>query len=104
MQETICETLSCALVHHLGKTLIIYRPDLVAQRAKAEEENATRAVRTPSEPPTPKKQAAEGVTRSRRTEKAENGREHVCTPVINAHLVCRLLRGKQNKSIGRRME
>src|SRR3546814_18115746 len=49
MQETICETLSCALVHHLGKTLIIYRPDLVAQRAKAEEENPTRPVRKHTE-------------------------------------------------------
>src|SRR3546814_9317582 len=27
MLETICDKLSCAPVHHLGKTLIIYRPD-----------------------------------------------------------------------------
>jgi len=71
MLETICDTLSCALVHHLGKTLIIYRPDTAAQKAKAEAENATRAVRKPSEPHTPKKQAAQGVTRTRRTEKAK---------------------------------
>ncbi|HEY9571733.1 MAG TPA: YhbY family RNA-binding protein [Pusillimonas sp.] len=84
MQETICETLSCALVHHLGKTLIIYRPDLVAQRAKAEEENATRAVRKPSEPHTPKKQAAEGVTRSRRTEKAKRSAQKADRPETQA--------------------
>src|SRR5690606_25707071 len=71
MLETICDTLSCALVHHLGKTLIIYRPDVAAQKAKAEAENATRAVRKPSEPHTPKKLAAEGVTRTRRSEKAK---------------------------------
>lgn len=71
MMETICESLSCALVHHLGKTLILYRPDVAEQRAKAEAENATRAVRKPSEPHTPKKLAAEGVTRTRRSEKAK---------------------------------
>ncbi|NYT60071.1 YhbY family RNA-binding protein [Alcaligenaceae bacterium] len=71
MLETICESLSCAPVHHLGKTLIIYRPDVAAQKAQAEAENATRAIRKPSEPHTPKKLAAEGVTRTRRSEKAK---------------------------------
>src|SRR3546814_1528725 len=28
----------------------------------------------------------------------ENGRAHVCTPVTNAHLVCRLLLEKKNKN------
>lgn len=59
MLATICETLSCAAVHHLGKTLIIYRPDLVAQQARTEARNATRALRKPSEPYIPKKQAAQ---------------------------------------------
>ncbi|HUH59365.1 MAG TPA: YhbY family RNA-binding protein [Candidimonas sp.] len=71
MLETICDTLSCALVHHLGKTLIIYRPDDATLRAKTEAEYGTRAVRKPSEPHTPKKLAAEGVTRTRRTEIAK---------------------------------
>lgn len=71
MQEAICDTLSCALVHHLGKTLILYRPDAAVQRAKAEAEYSTRALRKPSEPHTPKKQAASGVTRTRRSEKAK---------------------------------
>jgi RNA-binding protein len=71
MLETICDTLSCALVHHLGKTLIIYRPDPSAVQAKTEAEYTTRAVRKPSEPHTPKKQAAQGVTRTRRTEKTK---------------------------------
>lgn len=69
--ETICESLSCAPVHHLGKTFIIYRPDEAAALAKAEAANATPARRKPSEPHTPKKQAAQGVKRTRRTEKAE---------------------------------
>lgn len=75
MLDTICETLSCAPIHHLGKTLIIYRPDVVAQQAKSEAENATRAIRKPSEPHTPKKLAAEGVTRTRRSEKAKRANQ-----------------------------
>ena len=59
MLEQICETLSCAAVHHLGKTLIIYRPDLLAQQAAVDAENATRAVRRKSDPYVPKKQAAQ---------------------------------------------
>lgn len=59
MLTTICETLSCAAVHHLGKTLIIYRPDLVAQQARTDARNATRALRKPSDPYVPKKQAAQ---------------------------------------------
>ncbi|MGB3835356.1 YhbY family RNA-binding protein [Castellaniella sp.] len=58
MLDTICETLSCAAVHHLGKTLIIYRPDLLAQQAALDAQNRTRAVRKKSAPYVPKKQAA----------------------------------------------
>jgi RNA-binding protein len=68
MLETICDTLSCATIHHLGKILIIYRPDVDAV-VKTEIAENTRAVRKPSEPYTPKKQAAQGITRTRRTEK-----------------------------------
>jgi RNA-binding protein len=71
MLETICETLSCAAVHHLGKTLIIYRADRAVVQAESEAKNATRALRKPSDPHTPKKLAASGVTRTRRVEKAE---------------------------------
>ncbi len=72
MLETICETLSCANVHHLGKTLIIYRPDPDARSPflQAEKEAPTRAVRKPAEPYTPKKLAATGQTKTRRDEKA----------------------------------
>lgn len=62
MLDAICEALSCAAVHHLGKTLIIYRPDALAQQAAAAAENATRAVRRKSEPYVPKKQAARPET------------------------------------------
>jgi RNA-binding protein len=68
--EGICETLSCAPVHHLGKTLILYRPDIEAERTRAAAENATRAVRKPSEPHTPKKLAATGASLTRKSEKA----------------------------------
>ena len=72
MLETICDTLSCASVHHLGKTLIIYRPNPDAKTPVLPEhkEAPTRAVRKPSEPHTPKKLAATGQTRTRRDEKA----------------------------------
>jgi len=72
MLETICETLSCAPVHHLGKTLIIYRPDPDAKTSVLPEhkEAQTRAVRKPSEPYTPKKLAATGQNKTRRDEKA----------------------------------
>src|SRR5690606_28613507 len=70
MMETICDALSCALVNHLGKTLILYRPDETAERARAQAEYTTRAVPKPSEPHTPKKQAAQGITRNRKAEKA----------------------------------
>src|SRR5690606_31953505 len=64
--ETICDALSCAAVHHLGKTLIIYRPD--AEKAAAEEQarNATRARRKPTEPYVSKKQAASGAKPARK--------------------------------------
>src|SRR3546814_4021700 len=35
---------------------------------------------------------------SRRSSRGEIGRAHVCTPVTNAHLVCRLLHEKKNKT------
>lgn len=71
MLETICDSLSCAPIHHLGKTLIVYRPSDVAAPVQAGETSVTRAQRKPSVPYTPKKQAASGVTRTRRVEKAE---------------------------------
>ena len=75
MLETICDTLSCANIHHLGKTLIIYRPDPEARSSvlaslEAPKEAPTRAVRKPSEPYTPKKAAASGQMKTRRSEKA----------------------------------
>lgn len=71
MLDTICDSLSCAPIHHLGKTLIIYRPGDAAAPVLASETSVTRAQRKPSAPYTPKKQAASGVTRTRRVEKAE---------------------------------
>lgn len=72
MLETICDTLSCANVHHLGKTLIIYRPNPDAKTSllAPKKEAPTRAVRRPSEPYTPKKLAASGQKLTRRDEKA----------------------------------
>ncbi|MCB5364486.1 YhbY family RNA-binding protein [Pusillimonas sp. CC-YST705] len=58
MLVTICDQLSCAPIHHLGKTLIVYRPK--AEAAPAAE--TTRAVRAPNAPHIPKKQAATGAT------------------------------------------
>lgn len=73
MLETICDTLGCASVHHLGKTLIIYRPTPGAQSPiqPVQKETPTRAVRKASEPYTPKKMAAAGQTLSRRNDKVK---------------------------------
>jgi len=59
MLAEICEALSCAAVHHLGKTLIIYRPRPGAQPAE-DPANKTRATRRKSEPYVPKNLAAHG--------------------------------------------
>lgn len=70
MLETICEALACAPVHHLGKMLIVYRPDGVAKPADTSP-MPTRALRKPSEPHTPKKMAATGAAKTRATRKGE---------------------------------
>src|SRR3546814_2936264 len=71
MLETICDKLSCAPVHHLGKTLIIYRPDAAAIPAHNESPMPTRALRDPSQPYTTKNLAAAGGTGTRSVETAE---------------------------------
>lgn len=61
MLQAICDTLSCAAVHHLGKILILYRPTPEqARQARAAERPAGR--RAAGQPHTPKKMAAEGKT------------------------------------------
>src|SRR5690606_1865324 len=64
MLAAICDALSCAPVHHLGKMLILFRP-LPGNVAAAAEPQASPARRKPSEPHTPQKLAAEGKTLSR---------------------------------------
>ncbi len=62
----ICEALSCAPVHHLGKTFILYRPSAGKPMPSAHALDAKPAkpagvkTRKASEPHTPKKMAAEG--------------------------------------------
>jgi RNA-binding protein len=56
----ICEALSCAPVHHLGKTLILYRPSASRPAPAARPAQDQPAKRKASEPHTPKKLAAEG--------------------------------------------
>jgi RNA-binding protein len=60
MLTNICETLSCATVHHLGKMLILYRPGSKGTYLKPAAELTTPAKRKPNEPHTPKKLAAVG--------------------------------------------
>jgi RNA-binding protein len=75
MLQRICDALSCAPVHHLGKVLILYRPESrnPVQTGPVSKERPTRAARKPSEPYTPKKLAAQGksVGRGRRKPVAE---------------------------------
>lgn len=60
MLNSICETLSCAAVHHLGKMLILYRFGAKGTYLKSTPAPDSPAKRKPSEPHTPKKLAAEG--------------------------------------------
>ncbi|GAA4332641.1 YhbY family RNA-binding protein [Pigmentiphaga soli] len=72
----ICDTLSCAPVHHLGKTLVLFRPTddapdadaLLARRGKRSEvADLGHGGRKPSEPHIPKKLAAAGKPAPART-------------------------------------
>ncbi|WP_019938343.1 YhbY family RNA-binding protein [Bordetella sp. FB-8] len=70
----ICEALSCAPVHHLGKLFILYRPSAHKPAPTARPEQAAKPVkRKASEPHTPKKMAAEGkkLARTPRRKAAE---------------------------------
>ncbi|ARP95290.1 YhbY family RNA-binding protein [Bordetella genomosp. 13] len=83
MLATICDTLSCAPVHHLGKTLILYRrqPGNV-QAAKTDAAPKRKA----SEPYTPKKLAAEGkrVTKTRAPRRTEDEAASPARPARDA--------------------
>lgn len=74
MLATICEMLSCAPVHHLGKTLILFRPlpGNVKPAALAAQEPEAPAKRRASEPYTPKKLAAEGKSLAKRPRRSES--------------------------------
>jgi RNA-binding protein len=75
---TICETLSCAAVHHLGKMLILYRYGSKGTYLKTES-NSDSPKRKASEPHTPKKLAAEGkkLEKPSRRTRAERDEEQV---------------------------
>lgn len=62
MLASICDALSCASVHHLGKMLILYRPRPGMPSPAAPAAAAGQPKRKASEPHTPKKLAAEGKT------------------------------------------
>jgi len=70
---TICDTLSCAAVHHLGKMLILFRPGTEESTYLAQPKTVSQK-RKANEPHTPKKLAAVGkkVTKpSRRANRTE---------------------------------
>lgn len=73
MLTSICDTLSCAPVHHLGKILILFRPlaGNVKPAALAAAEPERPAKRRACEPHTPKKLAAEGKTLAKRPRRSE---------------------------------
>ncbi|MDO9023187.1 YhbY family RNA-binding protein [Zwartia sp.] len=58
--RSICEALSCAAVHHLGKMLILFRYGAKGAYLKPTPAPSSPAKRKPSEPHTPKKLAAQG--------------------------------------------
>lgn len=63
MLSQICDTLSCAPVHHLGKMLILYRPQPGGPSLlEPPKPSQDRPKRKASEPHVPKKLAAQGKT------------------------------------------
>lgn len=75
MLSQICDTLSCANINHVGKTLILYRHG-AANRVFEEKEAEVheRSYRKPSEPYTPKKLAAAGKSiKDKRRKKVDRG-------------------------------
>jgi RNA-binding protein len=66
MLASICDTLSCAPVHHLGKVLILYRPQPGVPSLLEPAADASRPKRKTSDPYIPKKLAAEGKAPQKR--------------------------------------
>ena len=77
MLSAICEALSCAPVHHLGKMLILFRSGEQSTYLKPPAEPRSPAIRKPSEPHTPKKLAAHGkkLEKPKRRSRAERDQE-----------------------------
>ncbi|OFV46741.1 ribosome assembly RNA-binding protein YhbY [Oligella sp. HMSC09E12] len=83
MLDQICETLSCANIHHLGKILILYRPGKSVIDTEPYDEFAPqnqRSYRKAGETYTPKRIAAEGKKLNRpfkqsKPKTAESNRE-----------------------------
>lgn len=77
MLAAICEALSCAPVHHLGKMLILFRSGEQSTYLKPPAEPRSPAIRKPTEPHTPKKLAAHGkkVEKPKRRTRAERDQE-----------------------------
>lgn len=66
--DSICESQSCGPVAHLGKILIVYRPQQASHNLVGDDSlPATRALRKSGAPYVPKKQAAEGLSRTRKS-------------------------------------
>jgi RNA-binding protein len=85
MLSAICEALSCAAVHHLGKMLILYRYGAKGTYLKTAAAPTSPAKRKPSEPHTPKKLAAEGKKLekpSRRSRAERDGDEDLDRPRV----------------------
>ena len=81
--SNICNALSCQAVHHLGKTLILYRPTAADQQANTDADSSGR--RKSSEPYTPKKLAAQGKTLTKSAARAAR-RAPTAGPVANSEL------------------
>jgi RNA-binding protein len=77
MLLAICEALSCAPVHHLGKMLILFRSGEQSTYLQPPAEPRSPAIRKPSEPHTPKKLAAHGkkLEKPKRRTRAERDQD-----------------------------
>lgn len=87
MLDKICDELSCANIHHLGKTLILYRPGKSVIETEPYDEFAPenqRSHRKAGEVYTPKRLAAEGKKLSRPFKPAKAKRPESNRDIANA--------------------
>lgn len=99
MMRTIAEQLDCAPVHHLGKTLIVYRPGKKAAYSAQTGAIDTPVKRKPTEPHTPKKMAALGKKVTKRPRSSAKSNDANAPSVLKAFSAEKSARPAKKRSV-----